>query len=426
MLTRVALANFRSFGPEATSIPLAPITVLLGRNGSGKSSFLKALLAMKQTVQSPYAGRAFVANGPYTELGSYGDYVHGHGTSNKVLIRVEWSPVSTQPSEEYHLLEASLALRGTNRSRVVVSSYHGVFDRVVVSGIRERLGSYRLSVKSQRGTQEFAIPRHKADTKFYGLGRVLLQFPEIDRAVYMRISRAIRSFESLFEQLVYIGPLREYPRRLYYFPEAVYEQGVRGEHAVGLLSLGERTDMLLEKLREWLTHFGLSDGCILRRVGTAQYYQLLLQDPFLGTRVNFADAAFGASQVLPIIVQGFGLQPYGTLILEQPEIHLHPAAQARLGDLLIDIVKAGPSRLLIVETHSDHLVMRLQRRIAEGVISPHSVRVLFLEPGPQGSSVRELGVAEDGHITNWPEGLFESALEDSLALAKASQQRREA
>jgi len=123
------------------------------------------------------------------------------------------------------------------------------------------------------------------------------------------------------------------------------------------------------------------------------------------TPVSVTDVGFGVSQVLPVLVQVFYAPRRSTVILEQPEIHLHPAAQSELGDVLIAALKDNDVQLL-VESHSEHLLRRLQRRIAEGAVNQDDVALYFIETQRGESTISQLTVDEYGNILNWPRDFF--------------------
>ena len=134
----------------------------------------------------------------------------------------------------------------------------------------------------------------------------------------------------------------------------------------------------------------------------------------------------GVSQVLPIIVQCI-LSADKTLLIEQPELHLHPAQQAELGDLFIEASLGENKNTFLIETHSEHLILRIMRRIRETyngnlpeglpAISPNDVAVLYVEPdGKNGSIIREMPLNERGELVKaWPGGFFEEGLREVLS-----------
>jgi predicted ATPase len=133
--------------------------------------------------------------------------------------------------------------------------------------------------------------------------------------------------------------------------------------------------------------------------------------------MNIADSGFGASQVLPLVVQALAAPRNSMTLAEQPEIHLNPRLQVVLADLFAEM--ANGDHRLVVETHSEHLLLRVRRLVASGVISPAKVAIYFVERRGDESHIREIRVREDGHIDPrlWPAGFFEDALRESLGLA---------
>ena len=134
------------------------------------------------------------------------------------------------------------------------------------------------------------------------------------------------------------------------------------------------------------------------------------------TNSSIADVGFGISQLLPIITKSMTLKN-SSILIEQPEIHLHPALQAELGDLFINSALGEQKNTFLIETHSEHLILRILRRIretAEGSlrddltpITPNDVAVVYVQPGENGSKVIEIPVTEDGDFAEkWPNGFF--------------------
>ncbi len=140
--------------------------------------------------------------------------------------------------------------------------------------------------------------------------------------------------------------------------------------------------------------------------------------------INVANMGEGLSQILPVFSKVLGAGYDDCVIVQQPEIHLHPALQADLADLFIDSLRNGNVHQFIVETHSEHLLLRLRRRVAEGAIPPEKVSVLYVERQGDHSTVRSLKLGSDGHFDYWPEGFFEQDVEEAYQLAKATHKPR--
>ena len=223
----------------------------------------------------------------------------------------------------------------------------------------------------------------------------------------------------LLESLVYLGPLRSQPERYYTFSGDTTDYvGQSGEHLPSLLFENRE---LVEQINDDLEQLGVKyrlkiDKLQYEDSSPSNVFSLRLVDTRTGIDASLRDVGFGISQVLPIVVQG-RLSEKKTLLIEQPEIHLHPAHQAELGDMFIRSAKEQGNTLLL-ETHSENLILRILRRIRETndnelpegfpPIRPEDVAVLYVQPGENGAQVIEIPVTEDGDFARpWPQGFFD-------------------
>ena len=151
-----------------------------------------------------------------------------------------------------------------------------------------------------------------------------------------------------------------------------------------------------------------------------EYIILELLDKRTNVPVSLTDVGFGIGQLIPILVEGLAISRRLTKIIcvEQPEIHLHPRLQASLADFFIESSRLNQRRgtQWFIETHSEALILRIQRRIREGLISPKDVSVLYVETcGEMGSQIKELRLDTDGQFIDlWPDGFFVEGLNDIL------------
>ena len=222
----------------------------------------------------------------------------------------------------------------------------------------------------------------------------------------------------------YLGPLRSYPERLYKVPGVnSYFSGLRGEFTHHRLYYQPG---LIHKVNDWFSRFKIPYELDVRKVGdmavSGEHIALVLVDRRSKTPVTLADVGFGINQVLPVIVEGadFFIPAEGrVLCVEQPEIHLHPRLQANLADLMIGTIRGEGEKQWIVETHSELIILRIQRRIREGKLDPSDVSVLYVDPSPdgmEGSSIIQLRLDENGDfIDYWPNGFFEEGFGELMA-----------
>lgn len=184
-----------------------------------------------------------------------------------------------------------------------------------------------------------------------------------------------------------------------------------------------------------LKEMGLIDDFKMQLISERRMeYEAKIKTKGSNSFVDLPDVGFGISQVLPVLTQIFYAPENSIIIMEQPEIHLHPSAQAVLADVMIDALNStenGRKRniQLIIESHSEHFLRRLQRRIAENdkshkSIDAQDVAVYFSEFGDNGSQLHALDVDEFGSILNWPENFFGDEMADIAAQSKAVLNRR--
>jgi predicted ATPase len=192
--------------------------------------------------------------------------------------------------------------------------------------------------------------------------------------------------------------------------------GLRGEHTANLVL--RNYQKIRTQLNHWIKRFEFGDRIKLKKI-SAGYFSLWFEGGRARTGINIADAGFGASQILPLIVQAATAREASLTICEQPEIHLNPRLQYVLADLFAEM--ANNRRRVIVETHSEHLLLRLRHLIAQGRIDSERVALYFVEMSNGIASIREIPVEGNGHIPSeeWPKGFFEDSLRESFALATA-------
>jgi predicted ATPase len=216
--------------------------------------------------------------------------------------------------------------------------------------------------------------------------------------------------------VAYLGPLRSLPQSTYRLAaEQPSDVGREGQHTPEILFRGRETE-LREFADGWLRRLGYGQ-LDFEELGEEYFRVFIVND--LGLKVNIAHSGVGLSQLLPLMVQGFAIPDECLMIAQQPEIHLNPAQQCLLTDFFIEL--AQNHRRVLVETHSEHVLLRLRRRIAEGDIPASEVGVYYFDSNRSGITVERIDMDERGgiHREDWPTGFFEEQLTDSFALALA-------
>ncbi|MEQ7848980.1 AAA family ATPase [Nocardioides kribbensis] len=221
----------------------------------------------------------------------------------------------------------------------------------------------------------------------------------------------------LLEGIVWLGPLRSAPQRVYDRADTTSAPG-DGRH-VAIYLFDHAT--VVAQVNEWLKRLEVPYTLDVIPVNAGNSAHLIgdlvaiaLTDTRTGVDVTPADVGFGISQVLPIVVELLSRRD-SIVAIEQPETHLHPRLQARLADLLIDTTQeGGQGNQLIVETHSEHLILRVQRRIREGSLDSRNVSVVYVDQAADGeTSVKPLRLNEQGEfLDEWPHGFFDERLDE--------------
>ena len=222
------------------------------------------------------------------------------------------------------------------------------------------------------------------------------------------------ALEQTLEVLFPMGPFRRPPERWYIFTgTSPQDVGYRGDLLPDLLF---RHHELVEETNEWLKKLDMGYEIEVKPVGgnSGDLFEVRLMDTRRKERVNVAlpDVGFGISQLLPFVVQSL-VSKRQIISIEQPEVHVHPRLQADLGDLLSEAIKEPRQNQFIVETHSEHLILRLQRLVYKGEIKPEEVSVIYISRGPEGAKSQRLHLDEEGDfVDEWPNGFFPERLRE--------------
>lgn len=457
MLKQLRIQNFKGW-QDTGVIRMAPITLFFGANSSGKSSIGQFLMMLKQTVESPDRKAVFYPGGRNTavQLGSYQEMVFQRNPDARISFEYQWSmpealKIRDSISEQTYTGDsldflAEVGLGNEDHHTLAVEYFrYQLLDKEKIAleiGLQRasaRKSDYKATASlytlvGQRG-RPWSI---KGIVRFYG-------FPDEMVASYQNadfIQDINLQHEKLFRSLAYLGPLRTKADRLYSWtgiePESV---GYAGENTVAAIlaarnrkiSLGRRLKTRSLKARPFeeiialkLKEMGLIDDFKVNPISEQrQEYEVKVRTRGSADWVDLPDVGFGVSQVLPVLVQCFYAPPGSIILMEQPEIHLHPSAQSALADVMIDVINArenGADRniQLIIETHSEHFLRRLQRRIAEDKVSKERVAAYFADITKAPATLDPLQIDEYGQIRNWPENFFGDEMEDITEQAKAA------
>lgn len=447
MITELRAQNFKSW-KDTSALQFAPLTGFFGANSSGKTSILQVLLMLKQTVESPDRNRVlhFGDDRSLVDFGTFNDLVYTHNSDIPLQLSLSWKLSDDLPFDRSHLfpikeLSFHTIIRDEN-NRILVEQFNYKTDKNefgmarAIKNKKKGRNQYELIHQDYPATRNPGRPWNlPPPVKCYG-------FPDEVGGYYQNIGFLpdfVLSFENLFSEIAYLGPLREYPRRSYIWSgERPQDVGLDGEEAIPAL-LAARAEGLTsprlvnvrrthkpieQRILEWLQEMELIYSFSLEPIAeNRKDYELRVKKNRTSTEVLITDVGFGVSQLLPVLVLCYYVPENSTIILEQPEIHLHPKVQSDLADVLIDVVK-NRNVQIILESHSAHLLHRLQRRIAEEQISDEDAAFYFCQINDGTSEIERLKVDEYGNIRNWPQNFFGDEMGDLVEKTKAEMNRR--
>ena len=373
MISRIDLRYFKCF--ETLRLPLRALTLLSGGNASGKSSVMQALVLLHQTMREHEWSTRLMLNGATIRLGTVADVI---------------DQVYGRHSCEFVLID-------------------GDADR------------FEWKFAGERDEMSMAVQRTRGDTADHGdwemdnaqALRCLLPTDPGDHPLTDRLCR-----------LTYLSAERLGPREYYLYddPQLTPVVGPRGEYAVSVLHSGrdhlvlpglEKAGIPPTRFRQVEAHMsGFFPGCVLEVVQVPRANAVTL-----GARVSSdtdfhrpVHTGFGITQVLPIVIAALSANQQDVLVIENPEVHLHPAGQAAMGEFLGKVSSAGVQ--VLVETHSDHVLNGIRRAVKGGRLSSADVALHFFSPRDAkhdggGAQVQSPAIDSDGNIDSWPVGFFD-------------------
>jgi predicted ATPase len=448
MIKELRVKHFKSW-KDTEALRFAPLTVFFGTNSSGKTSILQLLLMLKQTVESTDRKRVLHTGDDISivDVGTYPNLIYCHDVNLGLGISLRWDLPETLKIKDPEKKDESLfevrdlrfdaQIEGPTGIPVVTNfsySFDGnKFGMTREQGRAKKL-EYGLITKPYHATRQRGRPWPlPSPMKFYG-------FPDEASAFFQNVgflSDFVLEFEGLFSRMAYLGPLREYPKRIYTWAgEEPPDVGRKGELAVAAILAARRRGKYIspgprkhkwaleQRIAYWLRNMGVIHSFSVTPIAEERKeYEVRICKTERGPSVLITDVGFGLSQVLPVLVLCYYVPGPSVLLLEQPELHLHPLAQSWLADVFIEVVN-NLNVQLIVESHSEHFLRRLQRRIAEEKIGVDDTALYFCRMQDSSSTTEKLDVDIFGDIRNWPKDFFGDEMGELTRKTEAAMQRQ--
>ena len=409
-LRHFSLERYKGYARRA-EVELAPLTILVGPNNAGKTALAQAIPLLAGGLSPSDADPQEPL--PLESCGirhgeTFEDLVTGRAVHGRLRLSITLRDESGEWSLSATITNVVAPGRTPERQ---ISDWRLHSDGREITAERQDFGAapdYRVSLTGES-------PHHRP-VVWRGL------LPRQPNALADWIGPRLNALET------WAGGVRHLrcPRRLLPSPFRAAERGPSNIGADGRntpLALAE-DDELRESVGDW---YRKTFGVRIDLVAQGRYLELVTGTPLGNDDVRIGQAGRGLSHVLPVVVAALSARRAGpgVDIIEHPEAELHPAAHADIAELLFENLP-GPARPLIVETHSEMILLRARRWVAEGRLPAGHVLIYWIhtEPG-QGSLLEKIGIRENGEMETWPDGVFIEDYEEILAIHRAARRGTE-
>lgn len=476
---KISIKNFKSI-ETLEGFELNPMTILSGCNSSGKSSFIQLLLIFKQTLEINSSKKQIFINGDYYKAKSQKDLITGKDPSKELSVTfsitksefgkygeiVQKSLYDSFPDYKCNLnvvfgfISNELRIKYFNLEYITEIKPEYLTIKIGNSAIETIIETNNFSYfLTSDSSDEDGLEVKKEIQKINYSSFFPISIEEsiqisnkdlVDKPIFLvkesitRLnSNSVKSYlETYFDELFYIGPLRVEPQDAYAGNSEKDWVGVKGEYTAQILETNKDKEIdfcfpnfegdeirfefvkktLLEATNIWINDvFNFGKKIFAREAGDS-YCIFILNNESIETTIKHV--GFGISQILPILVQGLLMNKGATLILEQPEIHLHPKIQSLLFDFVHSLILQEKN--VIIETHSDHFITRLRRRVAEDESSElnKQVNLTFIDKSQDGLEFKRVKLDDLGIYDIFPADFIENPEKELLALLNAQMKKR--
>ncbi|MDE0176999.1 MAG: AAA family ATPase [Gammaproteobacteria bacterium] len=442
-MNQISLRDFRCFRNEQVA-RLAPLTLLVGENSTGKTSFL-ALIRALWDIGFRHRVPDFKEE-PY-DLGSFDEIAHHRGARGGRTNRFSagFSVASTDGSGSYRF-SVTFGKQGTVPfpvQRSLTRSDRWIDEHIAAGGFPKvyagtSRGSWRL--RAPRDVHSIDFNQNVLNPLVYSVvtvGAAVADYfpgtpepqngsPEMgeedwDALQGFAVEAPIGGLETVSSRPFASAPVRSRPRRTYDPARPMTDPegaGIPMYLADVFFRSSGNWSNLKTRLEEFGRTAGLFDEIAIKSLGTgdAGPFQLQIRKyggSLKGPRRNLIDVGYGVSQVLPIVTELLRQEVHPMFLLQQPEVHLHPSAQAALGSLFCQI--ASSDRQLVVETHSDHLLDRIRMDVRDRTskLKPDDVSILFFERNGLDVRIHSLCIDQEGNVRHTPDGYRRFFIEET-------------
>ncbi|WP_439831494.1 DUF3696 domain-containing protein [Aeromonas caviae] len=437
MLNKLSLKNFKSF-KSMDELHIKPITIIVGKNSCGKSSIIQSLLLLKQTLESPLP-IDLCLDGRFIKCSSLKELSYRLPPINNASIGYElfFDDVSLSLKFSNKKENDSYVPKLVSRTLKREDGYSESIHNLTHAGLIKRLKDYNFP-DDIKNIENQAIHYNKFTPEYISIDYYVHGKNDKRHASRLPIFLVSKldgysaRINKVIQNLKYLSPVRAVPERAYlHYSQQVDELSSDGANAAHLL-WSKKDDLVQWKnkkiklstaVNECIECLGLSQKMTPSKIGDV-LYSIGVSENLSGGNVSLSDVGFGYSQILPVILMGLvGQKKDSLILLEQPEIHLHPSSAANLADLFLGFIECGAH--YIIETHSQELINKLRLRVIENPELKKKINIVFVESDQEnGAKIRQFEIDENGMFPDWPEGFLDESEKISEAIIKARISKR--
>ncbi|HGW5131454.1 TPA: DUF3696 domain-containing protein [Acinetobacter baumannii] len=431
MITNLSLENFKSF-KKLENLKIKPLTILLGRNSCGKSSIIQSLLLLKQTLDEENNSDLNV-EGKYLRFTSLKDISYG-------VPKINQASISYDIGFERNDQKVNIKLEFKNKKsedsyipKLIKFIYKSNDKEINFNNINNKYLSKNMKniIRDIRNTEKFEslVKTVNFETVFKNFIPINIRLKEYNGLVfpiYFGFENVyIEDFYKDIKKIKYLSPTRANPERIYihYSNNAndISENGSNSAHILwskknDIIKFNNKDYKLLDALHKSIEILGLGQEITSEKI-SQMVYQIGLKIRNSNAAVSLTDVGFGYSQVLPVILLGLLNNDDNLLLIEQPEIHLHPSSASKLADLFLCFIK--DKKKFIIETHSQELINKLRLRVIENPSLKQYINIVFIDQDENGTQVKQFEIDETGMFPEWPKGFLDESETIAREILKA-------
>lgn len=414
-LSGFSVKGYKSFA-ERASVELRPLTLVFGPNAAGKSALLRTPPFLARSSEHGAAGKLAFGQQGHSDFQTS---VSRYAKTSEMEFSLRWT---NSPISEYKIAVRNFDGSSNNHItsfEIVRSDQRSLKASWVPTSLTKKYSTY--SVTADQRTDDLNVimdgisPRNE---DIHDWEMVALDF-------FLPLRSAIGDLS----RTAWLTALRQVPPRFEVVGDTPPHLGIAGEGLTAVLNSYGETSPLFSEVSSWLARITGNELDLVRGVFRNRDLISLTVVPHRSeegpVRVDICDTGEGISQVLPVITLGalvkagaYGQGP--TVVIEHPELHLHPSAQDDLAEFLCDVATSEVAPKLMLETHSENFVLTIQLAIVEGRIAPSDVIVHWVKSTSSGAEVSTFSFDEYGRPTGGPlpHGLFTEAADQARKLLK--------